>query len=64
MQASVRERVADALVNGGFITKDEMLKLLQSAFSGIWNCEIDHRKFQNTVGEILIEAVEIIFEQS
>lgn len=46
------------------MTKDEMLKLLQNAFSDIWDCEIDHRKYQNTVGEILTEAVEIIDEQS
>lgn len=43
--------------------KKEMIKLLQEKFSDIWDCEIDHRKFQNTVGEILIEAAEIITEQ-
>ena len=41
-----------------------MLKLLQEKFSDIWNCEIDHRRFQDTVGEILTEAVEIITDQS
>lgn len=46
------------------MTKDEMLKLLQEQFSDIWDCEIDHRRYQNTVGEILTEAVEIIAEQS
>lgn len=43
--------------------KEKMIKLLQEEFSDIWDCEIDHRRFQNTVGEILIEAVEIITEQ-
>lgn len=46
------------------MTKDEMLKLLQEQFSDIWDCEIDHRRYQNTIGEILTEAVEIITEQS
>lgn len=45
------------------MNKEEMIKLLQERFSDIWDCEIDHRRFQNTVGEILIEAVEIITEQ-
>lgn len=44
------------------MTKEEMLRLLQEEFSNIWDCEIDHRKYQNTVGEILTEAVEIINE--
>ena len=46
------------------MTKDEMLELLQEQFSDIWDCEIDHRRYQNTVGEILTEAVEIITDQS
>lgn len=46
------------------MTKDEMLKLLQEQFSDIWDCEIDHRRYQNTVGEILTEVVKIITEQS
>ena len=45
------------------MTKEEMLRLLQEEFSDIWDCEIDHRKYQNTVGEILTDAVEIIAEQ-
>lgn len=43
------------------MNKEEMMELLQEKFSDIWDCEIDHRRFQNTVGEILTEAVEIIF---
>lgn len=46
------------------MVKDEMLKLLQEQFSDIWDCEIDHRRYQNTVGEILTEAIEIIVDQS
>ncbi len=46
------------------MTKDEMLRLLQEQFSDIWDCEIDHRLYQNTIGEILTEAVEIITQQS
>ena len=42
--------------------KEKIIKLLQEEFSDIWDCEIDHRKFQDTVGEILIKAVEIITE--
>lgn len=46
------------------MSKEEMIKILQENFSDIWDCEIDHRRFQNTVGEILTEAVEIIADQS
>ena len=43
--------------------KEKIIKLLQEEFFDIWDCEIDHRRFQNTVGEILVEAVEIITKQ-
>ena len=42
--------------------KEKIIKLLEEKFSDIWNCEINHRRFQETVGEILIEAVKIITE--
>ena len=39
-----------------------MTNLLRKKFADIWDCEIDHRRFQDTVGEILTQAVEIIAE--
>lgn len=46
------------------MTKDEMLEILREKFSDVWDCEIDHRRFQDTVGEILEQAVEILTEEN
>lgn len=43
--------------------KEKIIKLLQEEFSVIWDCDINHRRFEDTVEEILTEAVEIIIEQ-
>lgn len=58
------QRAEDVHSASDVMAKDEMLKLLQEQFSDIWDCEIDHRCYQDTVGEILTEAVEIITERS
>lgn len=42
------------------MNKEKMLELLKDMFSDIWDCEIEHRRYQDTVGEILTDALEII----
>lgn len=51
---------ADARLAHCAAAASHAIKRLHEAFADIWDCEIDHRKYQDTVGEILKQAVEII----
>lgn len=44
----------------GVIETIDIKSLLQKEFENIWDCEIDHPKYQDTVGELMEEAEKAI----
>ena len=43
---------------------DNFEKMIHEMFDHIWNCEIDHPIFQDTVGDLMKDVIELVMVQA